>query len=99
MQLNPQTKDRLILALIKAEMKNYKLICGLERAGLLVEDFYTGLDWSILDLLGYDKEPQRQQFFQTYDAFMEPLPDMEVSEFNRRLEELAGELLEQLKGK
>lgn len=62
-----QPAQNLILALIKADMKSFKLIRGLENAGALTEDFYSDLERSILDLLDVE-HAQRERLFRVYEV-------------------------------
>lgn len=86
------TNKDLILSLIKAEMKSYKLIRCLDNAGALVEDFYADLDWSIMDLVGFEDEKDRERLFKVYDQFMEQLEEMPVRDFVQDLNDLAMQL-------
>lgn len=92
MDLKTFSNNHLILSLIKAELKSHKLIKGLENAGALTEDFYSDLDWSILELIGFKNEKERSQLFKVYDNFMDNLEEITVSEFNHQLPELAQQL-------
>ena len=85
----------LVLALIRAEMKNYKLIRGFEAAGALIENFYTGLDQRIFDLLAIE-EDIREQLFDVYDEFMEQIKELSTDDFLEQLNDLSLKLLIQL---
>jgi hypothetical protein len=48
--------QKLILELIKANLSNNKLIYGLQKSGLVIENFYTNLEQTILRLIGFSDE-------------------------------------------
>jgi hypothetical protein len=85
---NPQ----LVLNLIKAEMRNYKLIIGLEYAGLSVDWFYTCLDKDILKLIGFNDTKYDESLYEVFDQLMTPIEKMEVDEFHQKIDTLALEV-------
>ena len=85
------TKTNLIIALIKADMKNHKLIRGLDEAGALVEDFYLSLDGIIMDELGFSDEEQ-EEAYELYSKKMRQLEKLPLSSFLQNLNANAQEL-------
>ena len=83
--------SKLVLSLIKAEMKSYRLVKGLKDAGTLTEDFYADLESIIMDLLKVG-EAERDELYKVYDEFMEQLSEINVYEFTQELNNLAVEL-------
>jgi hypothetical protein len=67
------TKKELILCLLKADMRNVKLIYGLESAGALVEDFYADLSCTILKLIGFNEAERTDDLYRFYDTLMNRL--------------------------
>ena len=83
------TQKELILILIKAEMRNVKLIYGLEQAGVLVEHFYADLSMVILNLMGFEEKDRTDALYDFYDQCMHALIDVSVGEFTNQLPFLA----------
>lgn len=90
------TKKELILALIKADMRNVKLIHGLESAGALVEHFYTDLSVVILKLIGFEEAERTDALYELYDEKMNMLIDVSVYEFTERLNYLVVDFYNEL---
>lgn len=90
------TRKELILSLIKADMRNNKLITGLDNAGALVEDFYTDLGTVILKLVGFGDAERDDDLYDFYVQTMEELIDLEVSEFVEKLNYLAVDFYNEL---
>ena len=74
--------------MIKAEMKNYKLISGLNDAGVVIENFYIDLDRHIFKLLMID-EGEWEIFYLVYDKHMMQLEELHVEDFWENLNDLA----------
>ncbi len=93
-------QKELILSLIKADMCNNKLITGLEKAGMSVEDFYGDLDIQILKLMRFDSQQREDELHDFYYCSLENLIiDIPVEEFRERLPQLALEMYEALEKK
>jgi hypothetical protein len=81
----------LVLSLIRAEMKNHKLIRGFEAAGALIENFYIGLDHQIFNLLSIE-EDIREQLYEVYDSYIEQIEELSADDFLDQLNQLALDL-------
>lgn len=92
---NDMEQEQLILRLIKAEMKNFKLIRGLRHAGAVTEDFYTDLGGLIISLMGFEEEV-REDILNQFDLFMENLDQIPVNKFGDLLNDLSRTLYNQL---
>jgi hypothetical protein len=79
----------LILTLIKSDMRNQKLINGLDQAGVLAEDFYTDLSTAILQLIGFEDSERTDDLYEYYDQMMDKLLDLEVNDFLDKQKNLA----------
>jgi hypothetical protein len=90
------TQKELILALIKADMRNVKLIQGLDRAGALVEHFYSDLSVVILKLIGFKETERTDALYELYDKKMNMLIDVSVHEFREQLNYLAVDFYNEL---
>ncbi|ABG60175.1 hypothetical protein [Cytophaga hutchinsonii] len=80
-ELPDLTKKELILTLIKADMRNVKLIYGLENAGALVENFYSNLNVIVLKLIGFEETERKDELYALYDKKMAALIDLHVTDF------------------
>ena len=90
------TKKELILCLLKADMRNVKLIQGLESAGALIEDFYSDLSVTILKLIGFEEAERTDEQYQFYDKVMNRLINRDVAEFIEQLNYLAVDFYNEL---
>jgi len=79
------TKKELILSLIKADMRNIKLIKGLDKAGALVEYFHSDLGTIILKLIGFEEVERDDTLYDFYDKTLNRIIDIDVSEFMEQL--------------
>jgi hypothetical protein len=87
-----------ILTLLLADMRNRKLILGLEAAGLNPADFYTGLTDLILQKMGFD--PNRDEHLsEWYEQTLENIIDKELPYFMNHQRELALTMYELLLAK
>ena len=95
-QLPDLTQKELILTLIKTDMRNVKLIKGLENAGALVEHFYSNLNMIVLALIGFKKAQRTDALYALYDKKMDTLIDIDVADFTDRLNQLAHDFYKEL---
>jgi hypothetical protein len=82
----------LILSIIKADMRNYKLILGLDNAGVLAEDFFTDLGRSVMVLMDFEEEDRDDGLYELYDKFMDRLVEINVHQFHDAIKTLSIEL-------
>ena len=83
-----QNKE-LVLALIKADMRNMKLIMGLERTGFSVEYFPTDLSQEILRLVGFEDSERNDDLSNFYIRSLEQALEVTLDEFRFRIHTLA----------
>ena len=88
-------KSKLILSLIKADMKNYKLIEGLNDAGALMENFYSDLDLVVMSLMEI-RENHMEEMYKVYDMHFNHLKKISVEEFCQNLPDIAMRLYRDL---
>lgn len=50
------TQQEYLLRLLQADLRNYRLIYGLEQAGLVIDHFYSNLHTVIIPMLGFPPE-------------------------------------------
>lgn len=96
MQLTKQSLVQLLRVLLSAEMSQARLIYGLEKAGLVVDDFHVGLMPSVFMLLGYPEPQVSEQLFDAYQQQLEEACQLSVAEFMARRTELASTMLAEL---
>lgn len=90
------SKHRLIITLIKAELKNNKLIQGLREAGMEAEDFYVDLGTTILSLIGFKEEELEDEVYDFYDQAIDDLVKTHLNSFNEKLNYLSLDFYNQL---
>jgi hypothetical protein len=87
------TTKQTILHLIKADLRNAKLLIGLEQAGLQPDDFHTDLDSLVFDFMGFPKNPAREALHDFYYIQMEALiTELPLKTFRQQLSQIAEEL-------
>jgi hypothetical protein len=92
-----EKNDRqLLLSLLKAELKNTKLVRGLESIGMNPDDFYLGISSEILKLAGFQKEEIDEELYDFYFEELDHHCQLEYMEFRQKLDSLAEELLKEL---
>ena len=84
----------LILSLIKADLINSRLIAGLQKAGLVVEDFYLDISVTVLKLM--DFEDNDEDLNDIYIITLDRLVQEQTDDFRSRKNELAIELYTEL---
>jgi hypothetical protein len=87
---------KLILDLIKADMKNTRLIIGLEQAGMVVDDFYTELDALIFQLMEFEEEEKDDDLFEFYYNSKYELINIDIKLFQEQVFSLSVILYEEL---
>jgi len=85
-----------IISLIMADMRNRKLMLGMEQLGLAVENYYTNLYSIILTQLGYDIS--NEKIIDFYESILENLHHIEISTFHAKQQQLAENLYDALVG-
>lgn len=98
------TQKELILSLLEADLRNSKLINGLNNAGALVSDFYTDLCTTVFRLLDFPPEDQGNELYDLYFDFLNDFSKKPNSDFLQSMREMALEiynalLVERLKSK
>jgi hypothetical protein len=95
METIQQSNKQEILALILADMRNRKLIMGLEASGLHSEDFYTDLADIILSKTGF-ADASNEEVFAWYDTTLELLLETDLKYFRSHHRALAEKMYELL---
>lgn len=70
--------EKLILTLIKSDIRNNKLVLGLNELGLLSDGYFTDLGYTIMNLMGF--EERDDALYQIYDRFMDDLLDKDITD-------------------
>lgn len=90
------TSDEFIIALIKAEMKNRKLLLGLDNAGVQTEDFHTDLGLIILKLIGFPDVERNDDLYDYYEFIINNLISGEVKSVLRKQDTISEEVYNKL---
>lgn len=90
------TKHEFIIALIKAEMKNRKLLLGLDNAGVQTEDFHTDLGLIILKLIGFRDVEKNDDLYDYYEYVMNGFITGEVKSFLKMQDLISEEMYKKL---
>lgn len=86
----------LILSLLRADLKNSKLLYGLEKVGFTADDFYTDLDRQVLELMGFGREQRSDELYQHYHQTIERLVEVPLPVFFENLKTMTLELYNEL---
>lgn len=96
MEISGPDLEELILSMIKADMKNTRLIMGLCDAGLTADGFYSGLPTSILKMTGFSEAELEDSLFEFYDTTMERLIGTGINEFHEHISGLSTSFYQEL---
>lgn len=88
-------KSNFVIPFLKAELKNTKLIRGLQSAGLNPDDYYLGVSTEILKLIGFNNAENDDELHDFYFTKLEKC-NQKHSKFMKNLSSLANELLNEL---
>lgn len=85
-------KKDLIMALIKDDLINSKLLRGLSKAGLDTDHYCLFLSGTIFDLLGYPDTERSDEIFSEYIKLTERSDQVDIRETANDLDKLAHEI-------
>lgn len=88
----PISQKELILSLLEADLRNAKLINGLNAAGAVVSDFYTDLCTTVFKLLDFPPEEQGNELYDLYLNFLFDFSKRPNTEFLKSLREMSLEI-------
>ena len=94
METNTKLQQQEIISLLLADMRNRKLIIGLERIGLRSDDFYTDLSECILRRMGFPA--MTDALYDWYEFTLEDLIEMDIDYFFQCQRELAARMYDKL---
>lgn len=86
------TQKELILSLLEADLRNAKLIHGLNAAGAVVSDFYTDLCTTIFKLLDFPANELRNELYDIYFDLIDDFSKKPNNDFLKNLREMALEI-------
>ena len=90
-------REEQIVGLIQSDLRNYRLVYGLEQAGLVLDFFHTNLNEVILPLMGFsDAQPENDRLHQCYIDQLERHMELPLREFASQLPSLAKKMYEAL---
>ena len=90
--MNAETKEKLILSLIKDDLINAKLVNGLNEMGLKAEGFYLHLTDTIFELMDFEDNEETQFVFERYVEFSKKAACVDVSQSHEAMDALALEV-------
>ena len=68
--MDAATNKKLLISLIKNDLKNTRLVTGLAELGLDSGKYYLSLSEAIFILMGLEKEEQEEQLRETYSDLL-----------------------------
>lgn len=91
------SKKQLILTLLKNDLRNARLVCGLNALGLDAGGYFLGLSTAVWQLMGYRREHIGEEQYALYQDLLERAKHMNDAENIHELEGLALEMYARLK--
>ncbi|MBI1838676.1 MAG: hypothetical protein HYR91_15535 [Flavobacteriia bacterium] len=86
----------LIISLIKDDLRNNKLINGLNKIGLKADDYYLHLSDTIFNLMGFEDNSQTDALIEYYYEYSNKVEECDFSLNSTQLDEMAEEVFERL---
>lgn len=87
----------LIISLIKDDLRNTKLVNGLNKIGLKADDYYLNLSDTIFQLMGFEDNSQTDALIEFYYEYSNKVEECDFSLNSTLLDEMAEEVFERLK--
>jgi len=94
--MDAQTKRTLILALIKDDLINTKLVSSLNASGLQADDYLLHLTDTVFTLMGFAGGRKRELVLQRYMELATAVKEVSIAKGHRGMEVLAGEIYGEL---
>lgn len=85
-------KKELVLTLIKAELRNTKLIKGIQDAGLVADGFYIELSFLILEQMGFDPSCHSDDLLEVYFSMLDSKCTRPIHQFTSNINTYAEEI-------
>jgi len=95
METTTHINKKEIIQLLIADMRNRKLLIGLEKAGLTTEYFYTSLCYIILDKMGFDGK-RDEVIYEWYEDTMQSILEQDLEYFIEKQQRLANGVYQML---
>lgn len=89
--------NELIISLIKDDLRNTKLVNGLNKIGLKAEDYHLNLSDTIFHLMGFEDNSQTDALIEFYYEYSNKVEECDLTLNSNQLDELAEEIFERLK--
>lgn len=87
----------LIISLIKDDLRNTKLVNGLNKIGLKADDYYLHLSDTIFNLMGFEDNSQTEALIEFYYEYSNKVEECDLTFDSTQLDEMAMEVFERLK--
>jgi hypothetical protein len=86
-------KRELAISLIRDDLINFKLVCGLGNIGLNADDYLLHLSETVFKLMGLDST---DQLTENYLELAQPIKDIDIFDHPGTLEHLAADIYHKL---
>ena len=86
----------LIISLIKDDLRNTKLVNGLNKIGLKADDYYLHLSDTIFELMGFEDTPQTETLIEFYYEYSRKIEEINIIECSTQIDDLAVDIFEKL---
>lgn len=87
--MNTRKQQKLIISLIRDNLINTKLLNGLNKLGLIADDYTLHLSESIFDIMGFEENEQSDKMFEYYLGLLNTVNRIDISTEPEKLSELA----------
>lgn len=87
-----QTKQTLILSLIRDDLINLRLVHGLNALGLQADAYMLHLGETVLRLMGYPNTPATDAVYTRYYELTQRACEVDISQSHAAMDALAGEI-------
>jgi len=87
-QINIEKKE-LIISLIQDDLKNIRLVAGLEALGLDSANYYLNLSQTFFTLLDFEDNKQNEKIYKAYSEYSKKVLDIDINEHPKRLNKMA----------
>jgi hypothetical protein len=91
------TTKKLVLGLIKSDLINHKLLCGLDELGLNTLNYHLYLSELIFELMDFRYNQQNEKNFVYYLKRLKKVKHIDIKDNYKSLENLALDIYKKLK--
>lgn len=92
-------KEKLILALIKDDLINCKLINGLDKLGINAHDYTLNLSDTIFKLMEFENNLESERLFEKYIKLSEQAVKVDITNSKKNMDKLVKKIYKELTDK